>query len=279
MSIVAFKRKSVIQYGSKRSGKTDDQYWVNQGPFGRENTTNSVILKQGTLSFGPGGTPGLRSGFSLRGSYSNTGAIGNTWKFSKNRTPFRGVYPIGNGGKGGRYPESVVLAVCPGTALVKGDTNLYVKAGSVSTRTMISQKYRWINTGQYPNYWVQPNYCTSNLSDNASQGLYVQTKSAANDCVVDTNASEKYVGHIVNCGSSGCQTTPARGYTFNIQQANAPYTKNLHIPQTSSQHTLRIQQKCADPRPDQKPFPYATNGNTCNNTFYTFDILNAARRL
>jgi hypothetical protein len=263
MSLVAFKNKSIIQYGSKRSGKAVDQYWVNQGPYGLPGTINSVSLLEGTKTFGPGGTPGLRAGFSVRGSYSNIGPIGKNWKFSRNRTPFRGEYPIGSGGIRGRYPQSIVLAVCPGGATVKGDTSEYVKAVGLSTKSMISQKYRWINSGQFPNYWFKPDYGTSNLSDNTSQGLYIHTKSAANDCVVDTNATEKYVGHIVNCGSTGCQTTPARGYTFNIQQANAPYTKNLHIPQTSSQHTLRIQQKCANPRPDQRPFPPATNGRIC----------------
>lgn len=266
MSIVAFKRKSIIQFGSNVSGKPVNQYWLNQGPYGNPNSLTSVELKQGTYQFGQDGSPGLRAGFSLKGSYPAYGAVGGNWKFSKVRTPFRGAYPIGNGGTKGRYPQSIILTECPAFSKGRGGTQLYVKAGDVSTKTMISQKHRWINSGQYPNYWVQPNYGTSNLSDNASQGLYVQTKSAANDCIVDTNAYDKYVGHKVYCGSSGCQATPARGYTFNIQQANAPYTKNLHIPQTASEHTLHIQRKCANPRPDQKPFPYATNGDTCNNT-------------
>ena len=212
MSLVAFKKKSVIQYGSKRSGKPVEQYWVNQGPYGRPTTTNSVSLIQGTKTYGPGSTPGLRAGFSVRGSYSNIGPIGKTWKFSRVRTPFRGEYPIGNGGTYGKYPVNVVLAVCPGSALVKGDTNEYVKAVGLSTKAMIDQKYRWIQSGQFPNYWVQPNYGTSNLSDNTSQGLYIHKKSAANDCIVDTNDTQKYVGHVVKCGSTDCNPTPARGY-------------------------------------------------------------------
>ena len=263
MSIVAFKKKSVIQYGSKRSGKPDNQYWINQGPFGPKVSVTSVSLKQGTLSYGPG-IPTVHAGFSLKGSYPSVGRIGNNWKFSKIRTPFRGEYPVGNGGTGGRYPQSVVLSECLGGAWIKGTYNLYVKPGDVSNKTMIDQRYRWINSGQYPNYWVQPNYGTSNLSDNTSQGLYIHKKSAANDCVVDTNAYEKYVNHIVRCGPTGCQTTPARGYKMVVQQGIAPYTKNLYIPQTSSQHTLRIQQKCANPTPSQKHYPYATNGGQCS---------------
>ena len=34
MSLTAFKRKSVINYGSKRSGKAPGGYWLPQGPFG-----------------------------------------------------------------------------------------------------------------------------------------------------------------------------------------------------------------------------------------------------
>jgi hypothetical protein len=40
------------------------------------------------------------------------------------------------------------------------------------------------------------------------------------------------------------------------------YTKTIHIPITSSQHTLRIQKRCANPRGAQKPFPYAVNTGT-----------------
>ena len=34
MSLTAFKRKSVINYGSKRSGIPPGGYWLPQGPFG-----------------------------------------------------------------------------------------------------------------------------------------------------------------------------------------------------------------------------------------------------
>ena len=262
MSIVAFKRKSVIRYGANVSGKPPGGYWLPQGPFGLPGSLNSVMLKENIQQFGP-------EGFSINGTHRNVGGVGKNMKFSKNGTPFRGVYPIGWGGTGGRYPVTEpVFNSPPVRGITEGNQYKYVKPSVLSTRGMLRQKYRWIHSGQYPNYWVQPNYGTSNLSDNTSQGLYVHTKSAANDCVVDTNDFKKYEGHIVHYGPFGCQSTPARGYTFNVQQANAPYTKFLRVPQTSSQHTLRIQQRCADPTPKQKPFPYATNGDTCNNTMY-----------
>jgi hypothetical protein len=38
MSLTAFKKKSVINYGSKRSGIAPGGVWLPQGPFGHETT-------------------------------------------------------------------------------------------------------------------------------------------------------------------------------------------------------------------------------------------------
>jgi hypothetical protein len=43
---------------------------------------------------------------------------------------------------------------------------------------------------------------------------------------------------------------------------NAPYTKQIRQPETSSQHTLKIQRKCANPIGTQKPFPFAVSTGT-----------------
>ena len=43
---------------------------------------------------------------------------------------------------------------------------------------------------------------------------------------------------------------------------NGPYTKRLQQPETSSEHTLRIQRKCANPIGTQKPFPFAVSTGT-----------------
>jgi hypothetical protein len=253
MSIVAFKKKSVINYGSKRSGKPPGGYWLPQGPFGH----NSVPLEDGLNNYGP-------VGFSINGSH-RSGFIGKTMKVSQQGTRFRGVYPIGYGGTCGQYYQAIpVMNAGEGIIDIKGNQWEFIKPSSLSTRGMLHKKYKWIYNGQYPNVWVQPNYGSSNLSDNTSQGLYIHTKTAANDCVVDVNNDTKYVGHTVKCGPNDCRTTSARGYKMTVQQSNAPYTKNIGKPQDSSQHTLRIQRQCADPRPEQKPFPYGVNGGACN---------------
>jgi hypothetical protein len=126
---------------------------------------------------------------------------------------------------------------------------------------MLEKKYKWINNGQYPNYWVQPVYPNGTLSDNASQLLYIQTKAAANICVNDTNKPEVYVGYRIRGGPNDCSTTSAKRI-YKTQESNAGYTKTLHIPQTASQYTLQVQRKCANPTGALKPFPFAVNGGT-----------------
>jgi hypothetical protein len=184
-------------------------------------------------------------------------------KFSKSATPYRGQYPKGWGGTNGRYPSGPnefalnIMPVQTGVAI----QNAIIKPPVLSTKGMLQRRFRWINSGKYPNYWVQPVY-TGNQTDTASQGLYIQNKSAANDVYYDVNNPEVYVDYYVRGGSTGCQSTPARGYTMNIQQSNAPYTKTLHRPKDASDYTLRVQRRCQDPVGFQKPFPYAVQNGT-----------------
>jgi hypothetical protein len=45
---------------------------------------------------------------------------------------------------------------------------------------------------------------------------------------------------------------------------NGKYTKFLKQPLSSEQQTARIQRKCVYQIGAQKPFPFSTNGSTCN---------------
>lgn len=269
MSLATFKKKSINRSSTatKRSGIPTNEYWIYQGPYGRKGNLSSAIFKASLV--GPDGTIGgnyynaTNAGFSINGPHRNIGYIGQNMRFSKSATPYRGQYPKGWGGTRGRYPDGPndislnIMPVLTGVAI----QNAIVKPSVLNTRGMLARRFRWINSGQYPNNWVQPNY-TGNQTDTASQGLYVQNKSAANYIWYDVNSSENYVDYFKTCGSSGCQPTPARGYTMNIQQANAPYTKTLHQPKDASDYTLRIQQRCQNPVGLQKPFPYAVQTGT-----------------
>jgi len=252
MSIQTFKKKGIITCrGSNISGKPPGGIWLTQGPFGSK--MNLETLKGNTNN----------NGFSINGGTRNVGYIGKSSAFSKNGTPFYGVFPIGNGGTNGRYPKSEPVLNFPE---VRGDTQgkqaAYIKPSVLSTKGMLEKRFRWINNGQYPNYWVQPVYGNDNLSDNASQMVYIQNKAAANICVNDTNKPEIYIGHIRKGGATNCQNTTARYNSYNIMSAAGLYTKMLGIPQDSSQYTLQIQRKCANPVGPLKPFPFAVNSGT-----------------
>ena len=249
MSLVAFKKKSVIQYGSKRSGKPPGGYWLPQGPFG----ASTVALQQAINYPGP-------VGFSLNGTHRNVGYVGKESRFSKSGTPYRGTNPIGWGGCCGTYKKSEPVFNV-NEVIVQGDQWLFVKPTVLTTKGMLEKKYRWAYNGQYPNSWVQPVNDGTTQSDTKSQGMYIHDLKVANICVTDINNTEQYVGYIKNGGPTLCYTTTAR-FKFDDMVRNSPYTKELKQPETSSQHTLRIQRRCADPLPYQKPFPYAVQTGT-----------------
>ena len=248
MSIQTLKKKGVITcHGSNVSGKPPGGIWLRQGPFGSKD------------DIGAAGA----SGFSLNGGTRNVGYIGKSMAFSKNGTPFYGQFAIGWGGTNGRYPVSEPVLNFP---QVRGQTQgkqfLYIKPSVLSTKGMLEKKYKWINNGQYPNFWVQPVYANDNLSDNASQWLYIQNKAAANTCVNDTNKPQVYVDNIKRGGATLCQTTTARFNSYNIMSAAGLYTKTLYKPQDASQYTVQVQRRCANPIGPQKPFPFAVNAGS-----------------
>ena len=269
MSLATFKKKTINSSPSavKISGKPSNKYWLYQGPYGVKGNLPSTIFNQGLV--GPNGMVvgdyynASNSGFSLTGANRNIGAVGKNMIFSKSATPFRGAYPKGWGGKNGRYPDgpyNISLNIMPVKTKVAVQDAI-VKPPVLSNTGMIARKYRWIHSGTYPNNWVQPNY-TGNQTDTASQGLHIHNKSGANYCIYDVNDTNKYVNYFKKCGSTGCRTTPADGYTMSIQQATAPYTKTLHQPNDSSQYTLRIQNLCQNQVGLQKPFPYPVQTGT-----------------
>jgi hypothetical protein len=141
---------------------------------------------------------------------------------------------------------------------------MFIKPSVLSTKGMLEKRFKWIKNGSYPNYWVQPVYGGSNLSDNASQWLYIQNKAAANIRVNDTNKPELYVGYKRPGGATGCSTTTAKYKSYNIMSSAGLYTKTLYIPQDASQYTLQVQRKCANPTGELKPFPFATVSGTNN---------------
>jgi hypothetical protein len=253
MSLATFKKKTTNKYSTatKRSGKPPGGYWLNQGPFGQPSTTSSVIFLHGSRYYGP-------EGFSINGGTRSI-SVGKDMGFSQQGTRFKGAYPIGNGGSCGQYYQATpVLNAGEATVDILGNQHKYIKPSTLSTKGMINKKYKWIRNGGYPNTTVQPMY-TGDQTDSASQGVYIQALSAANVCVTDVNNTAKYVGDN-KCNTNGCMKNA--GSRINRLKSNAPYTKFVNNSQDSSQYTLQIQRKCANPRPDQKPFPYRVSNGT-----------------
>jgi len=276
MSLTAFKRKSVINYGSKRSGKGPGGIWLPQGPFGH--STHGLQLAKDN----PGPV-----GFSINGGHRNIGGVGRDMKMSKSGTPYRGTEPIGFGGTSGRYPSATLVGSTAdgvqSTGAVQSTNNqspvvqpllnsrvvdtmgtqyLYIKPSVLSTHGMLDKKYRWAYYGKYPNYWVQPNY-TGNQTDTASQMLYIQNKAAANTCNLRVNTVGLYEGHIVKSGPTLC--TPGRStarFKYNDMARNGPYTKVLSQPVSYGQYNLFLTRGCNNPVGPQKPFPYAVQTGT-----------------
>jgi len=275
MSLTTFKKKSVINYGSKRSGIAPGGVWLPQGPFGHA----TQALKDAINTY-------VAAGFSINGGNRNIGGVGRDMKMSKSGTPYRGTQPIGFGGTFGKYPSATLVgnsstgstgavpnahskqaAVQPvlNSRIVDtmGTQYLYIKPSVLSNYGMLDKKYRWAWYGQYPNFWVQPNY-TGNQTDTASQHLYIQNKAAANTCSLNVNNTGTYEGYIVKSGPTLC--TPGRStakFTYNDMARNAPYTKNLQQPVSYGQYNLYLTRGCNNPIGPQKPFPYAvTSGSS-----------------
>jgi hypothetical protein len=290
MSLQAFKRKSVIKHGSKRSGTAPGGYWLPQGPFGHATTALGIAIKYPN-----------NSGFSINGGHRNIGGVGRDMKMSKSGTPFRGLYPIGFGGSKGSYPTGSPVGGSFGTSPTSypsgtlvgstedgiqstgtirnfgnkgqivepllnarvvdtlGTQYLYIKPSVVSTYGLLQKKYKWAYYGQYPNYWVQPNY-SGNQTDTKSQLLYIQNKAAANTCNLKVNSVGIYEGYNVKSGPTLC--TPGRStarFKYNDMARNAPYTKILYQPVSYSQYNQYLNRGCVNPVGAQKPFPYATS--------------------
>lgn len=252
MSLTAFKRKSVINYGSNRSGKPPGGIWLPQGPFGPD----SKMLALSLTNPGP-------NGFSINGGHRNVGYVGKSYQMSKSGTPFRGLHPMGWGGTNGTYKQAQPVLNSQEVDTL-GTQYQYIKPSTLSTRGMLEQKYRYLYNGQYPNYWVQPVY-TGNQTDSASQGNYIDHLTSKNTCNIKVNDEVTYADYYVACGPTLCR--PGRStakFKFNDMARNGPYTKTVRQATTyGGSYNLYVARKCNNPQGKQKPFPFAvTTGSS-----------------
>jgi len=286
MSLTAFKRKSVIKHGSKRSGTAPGGYWLPQGPFGHA----TEPLQSAIQNYGS-------AGFSLNGGHRNVGGVGREMKMSKSGTPYRGTQPIGWGGTYGKYNSAQLTGPYSGAVPNTGSHQIvqpvlnssrvntlgtqyqYIKPSVLSTYGMLDKKYKWIHYGTYPNYWVQPNY-TGNQTQTSGQLLYIQKLSSKNSGNLKVNNVGDYENYIIPKGPTLCKPgTSTATFKYNDMARNAPYTKTLYQPVSYDKYNMHLTRACINPLGTQKPFPYATStgssisprgttitsfGNACN---------------
>jgi hypothetical protein len=252
MSLTAFKKKSIINYGSNRSGKPPGGIFLPQGPFGKDNTMLKLALQNPAVN-----------GFSINGGHRNIGYVAKSSVFSSNFTPYKGAYAKGNGGCCGNYYN--INHIIPSRVVdTLGNQFAYIKPSVLSNYGMLDKKYRWIYYGVYPNNIVSPTGVgNNNLSDNTSQGIYIQNIASSSNCVNDINNSVKYTNHIINHGPYKCNLTNGDRYSFNQITSNAPYSKTTKNPLTASQYLLKLQRKCVNQSIIHIP-AYTSNGNNIN---------------
>ena len=154
MSLAAFKRKSVAIYGTNISGK---------GPLG----------------------------FALNGHIRNNTYIGKDCVRSSAGTPMNGQYPYGYGGLRGRYPTYIMFNVYPDSAL--GSDSISPQRSVLTNRGMLHERFKCIYNGTYPSNVVK-NVYTGDLTDNASQGVYIDKLGPTNSCYKDADADYGLVG-------------------------------------------------------------------------------------
>ena len=119
----------MIRYGKNHSTKQPGDgadYWMTQGPFG--NTSKAPF----TFS---------NAGFSVNGPHRNIGYIGKSYKMSKSGTPFKGNYAVGHGGSGGNY-NTQNQVFNSNRFIQMGGESKYIKPSSLSTKGMLSKKYK-----------------------------------------------------------------------------------------------------------------------------------------
>lgn len=198
MSIHTFKRKSVAKLNL--SGKSPEQTWIMQGPFGKFEPVKAKAS----------------GGFSINGGYRNVGAVGPTnLGRSVTRTPFRGTEPVGHGGCCGTYKRAIF-----NSGSCSANNNNYIKPSVLSTKGMLDKKYKWFNSNG-PTWVVKPG---DTYPLNSSQGLYIEqvkTEAAVHKTSDISGNGLPYAANTGGCSNrtmnfTGTKRIPCAGYTKTV---------------------------------------------------------------
>jgi len=212
MSIVTLANKTKALHSKNSSKYTlQGKHWLPHGPFGPKTTMNSIMLSNAISKKG-------NSGFSLNGSHRNVGRVGQTYKMSKTRTPFKGIYPVGHGGHFGAYfthPETSYEDSVNAGVKIKGNQYQYLNPTNVSMRTVM-------NTITRNKKYAKP-IGHANQSEMYSQGIKIHKTRVDHNCVLGNDRRE---------------------YETDINRNTCTYTKHLNNAMTGEQYITSIQKGC-----------------------------------
>ncbi|MBU94812.1 MAG: hypothetical protein CL669_04385 [Balneola sp.] len=213
------------------------------------------------------------NGFSTVGGYRNQPNVGHVnLGASRVRTPFRGAFPVGNGGLG----EPYTISILGGSKCCVNNPNV-IKKASLNTKGMLATRFkrqynpatgsfdcpRVMFNSVYPYTWVQAQY-----KDFTAGGQIRKVATASEGCVTSKTNSGQY-----SCEEKkSCRIIQRAGSRL---MPPTPFSKTIS-PVSSSEYVSGrlLKAKCLSETVDQTnnpnaPFPVRTNGNRCGGSLQT----------
>jgi hypothetical protein len=213
-----------------------------------------------------------KDGFSLNGGYRNIGSVGQFRMISNTtRTPFKGTVAKGNGGNGGKYYNNPLNS----GSCCTNDVSI-IKKSSKNTAGMIDTKYQWTK-GTYPNYWVQEDDGSYNITRDQSTYILKLTQKIGGAVGCKT-LTEEEKNKIKSCSSN----TACSYHIGGKKIIRMPYSKNYNMLATSQSEYITnggIGRKyCLPTPPSKQPFPPAMNHNSgCQVNYLNYDDWKASQ--
>lgn len=180
-------------------------------------------------------------GFALNGTLRNIGSVGPTnLAKSVTRTPFRGIYPMGNGG----CTRTLMYGGANRGSCNGGYPIVISNSGSCCVNDPNIVKLSVKNTNGMLNSPTMLGCCDDIVKyppNNGSESLYI--KNLQSKCVVNMINKEPYTRCINNC-------------PYNIANNANPLTQDTYI------NSLYLKYNCLPTPLDKQPLPKWINNNT-----------------
>ena len=226
-----------------------------------------------------------KNGFSLNGGYRNVGAVGPT-NLGKRiiRTPHKGVYPVGSGGRGGKFVQNILSnnTCCTNDPDIVKRSTMNTKGLILATVTHPTSVFTDCS-GSCVKNWVKDFNAL-----NYSQSMFIRTLKIKNICPYwldetitchtdptscKTICDVKLSGHPNTKVYPDCNTCDTKTHFIGTRKVvTNTITKELRRGAISSGDYIsgHLQaRQCLPPPPCKEPFPIALNHQGCDINFLT----------